>query len=216
MTAWLGSFYATAAAIAHGRGADVLVELEVLIKDMESSYSRHRELLLATRLHRAWVLIDLERPAEAEAEARDVLRSVARLRPLAEMGDIELWAVLCLGDALCAQHRYEEAEAIARGNLRRADRRPERGLRILLARALSGLGRHEEALAEAHGTAPECSPGTSGELELATAVALHGLGRRSEAREEARRALSACERFFLPSHPRVGKIHALLDRIETA
>ncbi|MEV5972176.1 tetratricopeptide repeat protein [Streptomyces sp. NPDC051921] len=215
-TVWLATFYATTAAIAHGRRPEVLAELEALIEDMAPLYRQNRDLLLSARLHRAWVLIDLGRSPEAEAEARDVLRSLARTRHLAEAWEVELWAALCLGDALCAQHRYEEAAAIARGNLPRAGRRSERGLRILLARSLSGLGRHEEALAEARRTAPEHSPGTSGERELVTAVALHGLGRPREAEEELRRALTACERYLHASHPLLGEIHSLGERIRSA
>ncbi|MFD7554614.1 hypothetical protein ACFV9E_08775 [Streptomyces sp. NPDC059835] len=216
MTVWQATYFATMAATAHGRGAAVLAELEALIEDLEQLDGANRYLLLAARLNRAWVLIDEGRPGEAEVEAQAVLRALTRLKHLTEVWQLELCALQCLGDALCAQDEYEEAETIARGNLPRAEKRLATRLHRLLIRSLSGQGRHEEALAESRRTFPEPPPSDSGELELARAVALHALGRAGEAETEARRALAACERYLHPAHSRVGEVHALLARIASA
>ncbi|MFD7256369.1 hypothetical protein [Streptomyces sp. NPDC059874] len=216
VTVWQAVYCATMAATAHGRGATVLAEQEALIEELEQLDGANRYLLLAARLNRAWVLIDERRPAEAEVEARVVLRALTRLKHLTEVWQLELCALHCLGDALCAQDEYEEAEAIARGNLPRAEEQLATRLHRLLISSLSGQGRHEEALAEARRTFPEPPPSASGELELAKAVALHALGRAGEAETEALRALAACERYLHPAHRRVGEVHALLARIASA
>ncbi|WP_405714536.1 hypothetical protein OG264_34445 [Streptomyces xanthophaeus] len=217
VTAWQAGFYAATAAIHHGRGAAVLGELDALIEDMEQQLSGGgRTLLLTVRLSRARVLIEEGRPAEAEAEAQDVLRALTRIAHLTEVWQPELLALACLGDALCAQERYEEAEAIARGHLPRAEKRMATALHRVLVRSLTGQGRHEEALAEACRPFPEPLPSAGGELELITAGALYALGRHGEAETEARRALAACEPYLHPQHRRFTRIHALLARIASA
>jgi hypothetical protein len=50
---------------------------------------------------------------------------------------------------------------------------------------------------------------------MGTAVALHGLGRRSEAEAAVREALTDCERFLHPDHPRIREARTLLARITT-
>ncbi|MFE5537084.1 hypothetical protein [Streptomyces sp. NPDC056492] len=194
----------------------MLAEQEALIEELEQLDGANRDLLLSARLNRAWVLIDEGRPAEAEVEARVVLRALTQLKHLTEVWQLELSALKCLGDTLCAQDEYEEAETIARGNLPRAEKQLATRLHRLLIHSLSGQGRHEEALAESRRTFPKLPPYASGELELARAVALHALGRTSEAETEARRALAACEPYLHPAHPRVGEVHALLARIAAA
>ncbi|MFF5447226.1 hypothetical protein [Streptomyces sp. NPDC012888] len=213
-TVWFAAYVAALAARAHGRQEpSLLVEFDELIAEAGQTHDLHHGLLLPARLNRAWVLIDEERPVEAEVEARDVLRALARRAQPARDRQVELSALICLGHALCAQHRYEEAETIARGNLSRADEEAAGPLRVLLVRGLSGLGRHEEALAESLVPLPEQPPRAAGHLELHRATALHALGRDDEARAEAGRALAACERYLHPAHPRTAALRALLSRI---
>ncbi|OEJ22610.1 hypothetical protein BGK67_32475 [Streptomyces subrutilus] len=213
-TVWYAAYVAALAARAHGRQAHpLLAEFEALIAEAERTYGIHRGLLLPARLNRAWVLIDTERPAEAEAEARDVLRALARRAHDERDRQLELSALICLGHTLCAQGRYEEAETIARGNRARADTDVVQPLRVLLIRSLSGLGRHAEALAESLESLPEPQPHAAGHLELYRATALHALGRRAEARAEADRALAACERYLHPTHSRNAAVRTLLSRI---
>ncbi|MFF4267530.1 tetratricopeptide repeat protein [Streptomyces virginiae] len=203
------------AAVLHGRGAMVPAELEGLIAGLEQ-LTGASALLLRARLFRAWVLIEEGRPAEAEAEAKSVLRVLTRTMYVTDVWELELCALVCLGDALCALDRHEEAETIARGHLPRAEGHLAFGLHLLLLHSLSGQGRHQEALAESGRRHPESSPADSGAHALATAVALHGLGRHDEAREEARRALTACERHLHPGHHRVGEVRALLALMASA
>ncbi|MFG2978032.1 hypothetical protein ACGFYY_34185 [Streptomyces sp. NPDC048331] len=216
VTIWQARYYAVAAAILHGRGSAVSAELDGLIVELEQLAGASRSLLLRARLFRAWVLIDEGRPAEAKAEAEHVLRELARTMHLIMDWDLELSALVCMGDVLCASDRHPEAETIARGHLPRAEGQPATGLHLLLMRSLSGQGRHEEALAESRTRHPEHSPGVDGAYELAIAVALHGLGRDDEAREEALRALTACERHLHPGHQRLGEIRALLTCVAPA
>ncbi|MFE1230574.1 hypothetical protein [Streptomyces sp. NPDC058745] len=215
VTVWQATYYAVMAATVHGRGAATLAEQEALIEELQQVGGANRALLLSTRLNRAYVLIDEGRPTEAEVEARAVLRALTQLSHLIRVWQIELCALDCLGHALCAQHKYEEAEAIARGNLPQTEGLWPASLQRLLIRSLSGQGRHEEALAESSKTFPEL-PSASGELELAKAEALHALGRSREAETEARRALAACERYLHPAHPRMGDVHAMLARTASA
>ncbi|GHI82884.1 hypothetical protein Sxan_02480 [Streptomyces xanthophaeus] len=211
-TAWRGRYYALLAAVAHGQGESVLAELEVLIGELEQLCGWSRILLLEARITRAGVLIE-GRPAEAQAEAEDVLRELMLIKHLTEVWQDELVALICLGEALCTQERYAEAEAIARGHLPRAEKLLAASMHRMLIRSLSGQGRHEEALAECRRALTELLPSASGDLELATAVALHGLGHHQEAEAEALRGLAACERHLHPTHPRVGEIKELLARI---
>ncbi|WP_157853281.1 tetratricopeptide repeat protein [Streptomyces xanthophaeus] len=190
----------------------MLAELEVLIGELEQLCGWSRILLLEARITRAGVLIE-GRPAEAQAEAEDVLRELMLIKHLTEVWQDELVALICLGEALCTQERYAEAEAIARGHLPRAEKLLAASMHRMLIRSLSGQGRHEEALAECRRALTELLPSASGDLELATAVALHGLGHHQEAEAEALRGLAACERHLHPTHPRVGEIKELLARI---
>ncbi|MFF3429737.1 hypothetical protein [Streptomyces sp. NPDC002602] len=214
-TVWYATYVAALAARTHGRqDTSLSAEFDALIAEAGQTYGIHHNLLLPARLNRAWVLIDAGRPVEAETEARDVLRALARRAHRTEEQQIELSALICFGDALCAQGRYEESETIARAHLPRADDAFERSLRILLVRSLSGLERHEEALAESLKTLPEAAPVHGvGHLELHKAAALHALDRDDEARAEANRALAACERYLHPTHLRIAAIRALLSRI---
>ncbi|MFE2527389.1 hypothetical protein ACFXEL_24435 [Streptomyces sp. NPDC059382] len=213
-TVWYATYVAVLAARVHGRQeASLMAELDSLIAEAEGTYAVHHNLLLPARLTRAWALIDEERAAEAEAEARKVLRALARRANRAEEQQLELSALVCFGDALCAQGRYEESETVARAHLPRAFDAWARSLRILLIRSLSGQGRHEEALAESLEALPEAPAHGVGHLELHKAAALHALGRNDEALAEADRALTACERYLHPTHLRVAAIRALLSRI---
>ncbi|MFJ3222612.1 tetratricopeptide repeat protein [Streptomyces sp. NPDC086783] len=213
MTVWLARTFAASAAVLHGRGEEVLPELDALSAELAHTSGTDRTVLLVNRVSRATVLIRLERYTEAEAEVSDVLRAVTRLAHLTDVWDVELSALSCLAEVLCALGRYEEAEAVARGNLPRAKGSRATSLRCLLAQSLNGQGRYEEALAECRApTAPVSRAGT-GYLDMVTAAALHGLGHRGEAETAARQALDDCERLLHPSHPRIGKIRALLADI---
>ncbi|MFE5092758.1 tetratricopeptide repeat protein [Streptomyces sp. NPDC056638] len=212
---WLGKALATAAAIAHGRGAEVLAELEALIADLERTTGTGRVLLLEVRVNRVVVLVEQKRYAEAEAEADGILQATTRLAHLTKVWDIELTTLANLAAALCGQGRYEEAEAIARGNLPRADADMAAVLQRVLVRSLNGQGRHEEALAEARRLTPDRVRAASGAQDIGAATALYGLGRRSEAEATARQALNACEQFLHPIHPRTQEARTLLSRITT-
>ncbi|MGW1736668.1 tetratricopeptide repeat protein [Streptomyces sp. NBC_00121] len=210
---WLAGALATAAAIAHGRGAEVLAELEALIADLERMTGTGRVLLLEVRVNRVVVLVEQKRYAEAEAEADGILRAATRLAHLTKVWEIELTTLANLAAALCGQGRYEEAEAIARGNLPRADTDTAAVLRRVLVRSLNRQGRHNEALAEARRLTADRVRAASGARDIGTATALYGLGRRSEAEATARQALNACEQFLHPIHPRTQEARTLLNRI---
>jgi hypothetical protein len=210
---------ATALACAHGRGDEVLVEMEALIAELDDMTGSGRTLLLLVRNNRAAVLGWQGRHAEAEAEAQALLRELARLKHLGtKVWELELSVLDGLAEALCGLGRHEEAEAIARGNLPRAAgvKGAEAALHCTLVRSLNGQGRHAEALTEARRFTPPWDRGHTGKLDLVTATALHGLGRHGEAVETARRALADCETHLHPSHPRLQEARALLARLETA
>jgi tetratricopeptide (TPR) repeat protein len=215
MTVWLARTFAASAAVLHGRGEDVLPELDALSAELAHTSGTDRTVLLVNRVSRATVLIRLERYSEAEAEVSDVLRAVTRLAHLTDVRDVELSALACLAEVLCAQGRYEEAEAVARGNLPRAKDGRATSLRCLLARSLNGQGRYEEALAECRVPRSSVSRAGTGYLGMVTAAALHGLGRRGEAEAAARQALDDCEGRLHPCHSRIGAIRALLADITT-
>ncbi|MEV6163955.1 tetratricopeptide repeat protein [Streptomyces sp. NPDC052052] len=210
---WLTGGLATAAAIAQGRGAEVQAELDTLIADLERTTGAGRALLLEVRVNRVAALLDQGRYTEAEAEADGILRAALRIAHLTQVHDIELSALANLATALNRQGRYEEAEAIARGNLPRAQAGLVTTLHCSLVSSLNGQGRYEEALAEARHLTPTWDCTESGTLDIGVATALHGLGRRSEAEATARRALSACEEFLHPAHPRIEEARTLLHRI---
>lgn len=210
---WHARSLATAAACAHGRGAQVLPELESLTAELEGLTGRGRALLLMVRSNRMLVLNSEGRHAEAEAEGLDILRGLTRIKHLTSVSHTELCVLDNLVDALCGQGRHEEAEAVARGNLPRAEDGVLASLHCGLVISLNGQGRYEEALAEARRFVPRRDRGLSGRLGMGTAVALHGLGRRSEAETAAREALDDCERSLHPDHPRIREARALLARI---
>lgn len=211
--AWHAKALATAAACAHGRGAQVLAELESLTAELSGMAGPGRELLLMIRNTHMVVLNGEGRYGEAEAEGLEVLRDLTRLKHLVPVWDIELSVLANLVDALCGQARHEEAEAVARGNLPRAVGSTVAALHHGLVCSLNGQGRYHEALTEARRITPPGDRGQSGSLGMATAVALHGLGRRSEAETAAREALTDCERFLHPDHPRIQEARTLLTRI---
>ncbi|MFG2950469.1 tetratricopeptide repeat protein [Streptomyces adustus] len=214
---WLAMFTACAAAIAHGRGAQVLPELESMIAAAARRDDSGLDLqarLLELRSNRVVVLVQQDRCAEAEAEALDILRAITRLAHFVVVWETELIVLTNLSAALNGQGRYEEAEAITRGNLPRADELTAALLRSGLVRSLNGQGRYEEALAEVRQLAP-LGRADSGIVDFQTARALHGLGRRSEAEAAARSALAACEQFLHPAHPRIQTTRTLLTRITT-
>ncbi|GGV32678.1 tetratricopeptide repeat protein [Streptomyces griseoflavus] len=203
---------ATMVAVAHGRQAEVLGELETLIAELEPVDVETQVLRLVVRRNRLVVLSGLERYEEAEREALDILGEISRLAHLITLSKLELSALGLLAGALCGQGRFEEAEAIARGNLSRADDGAA-APRVTLARSLNGQGRYEEALTEVRGVTPPRDRKDSGLLDLVTAEALLGAGRRAEAEAAVRRALADCERSLHPAHPRIGRARAVLARV---
>lgn len=210
---WYAKALATAVACTHGRGAQVLEELESLMAELRGMDGPERVLLLLVRTNRMKVLSEAGRHREAEAEGLDILRDLTRLKHLTPVWRLELCVLDNLADALCGQGRYEEAEAIARGNLPRAEGETVAALHSGLVRSLNGQKRYAEALTEAQRFTPRWDRGQSGSLGTATAVALHGLGRRDEAEAAVREALNQCKRFLHPDHPRVGEARTLLARI---
>ncbi|MFF7205477.1 tetratricopeptide repeat protein [Streptomyces sp. NPDC008141] len=213
MWVWLTKSMALAAGIAHGRGAELEAELDALIAELDQAEGADRSLLLAVRTIRAALLVDQGQYPQAEAEARHILRGATRLAHLTEVWDVELSALDSLADALCGQGRYEEAEAIARGNMSRAQGHRAAGFQCALVRSLNGQGRFEEALAETRLMAQDGPRAGCGIQDMVTATTLHGLGRRTEAEAAARQALSACEQFLHPKHPRIGEARTLLARV---
>jgi hypothetical protein len=137
----------------------------------------------------------------------------ARLKHLTPVWNIELCVLDNLVDALCGQSRYEEAEAIARGNLPRAEGATAAALHHDLVHSLNGQGRCQEALTEARRLSPRRDRSLTGSLDMETAAALHGLGHRSEAEAAARGTPADCERHLHPDHPRIGEARTLLARI---
>jgi hypothetical protein len=210
---WGARSLATAAACAQGRGTQVLAELESLTTEMEGLSGRGRGLLMMVRSNRMLVLNSQGRYGEAETEGLDILRALTRLKHLTSVSHTELCVLDNLVDALCGQARYEEAEAIARGNLPRAGGGTLAALHCGLVFSLNGQGRYQEALTEARRFVPLRDRSLSGRLGMGTAAALHGLGRRSEAEAAAREALADCERFLYPDHPRIREARALLARV---
>jgi tetratricopeptide (TPR) repeat protein len=212
---WYARTTATAVACAHGRGTEVLAEMEALIAELDGAPPPVRTLRLLVRNNRAAVLNWQGRYAEAEAEAQAMLRELAHLKHLEKVWQLELSVLDGLAESLCGLGRHEEAEAIARGNLPRAQGvdGAEAALHSTLVRSLNGQGRYTEALTEARRLHPERERGHTGRLDLATAGALLGLGRRAEAAEAARRALADCETHLHPAHPRLEEARTLLGRI---
>ncbi|MEV5998635.1 tetratricopeptide repeat protein [Streptomyces griseomycini] len=210
---WQARTLATGAAVAHGRGAEVMAELEALIAELKPADAEAHALRLVVRDNRVTVLVGQERYEEAEGEALGILREVTRLAHPAPLGKLELGALGNLAAALCGQARFDEAEEIARGNLPRAEEPALAALHATLVHSLNGQGRYEEALAEARRNTPHQARRDSGRLDLVTAQALRGLGRRGEAEAAARRALTDCGRHLHPSHPRIREARSLLARI---
>ncbi|WP_326790246.1 hypothetical protein [Streptomyces sp. NBC_00151] len=209
----LARTYALTAAVLHGRREHVLPELDTLTAELQHITGGDRALLLVLRVNRAVVLLGEEQYAKAESEAADVLGEVTRLAHLTQVADIELSALACLAEALCGQGRFEEAEAVARGNLSRATGNRAASLRCLLVRSLNGQGRYEEALAESRQPTPPASRAGSGASAMVAAAALHGLNRRDEAEMTVRQALAECEQFLHPAHPRIRQARELLARV---
>ncbi|MFC9082024.1 tetratricopeptide repeat protein [Streptomyces sp. NPDC057062] len=210
---WMARTFALTAAMLHGRREHVLPELEALTAALQQTSGSGRTLLLVVRVSRAVVLLGQERYANAGSEAADVLREVTRLAHLTQVADLELSALACLAEALCGQGRFEEAEAVARGNLPRATENRAASLRSLLVRSLNGQGRYEEALAESRQPTPPASRAGSGQSAMVIAAALNGLGRRDEAEVMARQAVRECEQFLHPTHPRIREARDLLAHI---
>ncbi|KUJ42231.1 tetratricopeptide repeat protein [Streptomyces sp. MI02-2A] len=123
---------------------------------------------------------------------------MTRLAHLTQVADLELSAPACLAEALCGQGRFEEAEAVARGNLPRATENRAAYLRSLLVRSLNGQGRYEEALAESRQPTPPASRAGSGQSATVIAAALNGLGRRDEAEVMARQAGRSASSSSIP------------------
>ncbi|MEU8887289.1 hypothetical protein [Streptomyces sp. NPDC048442] len=211
----VGRFLATGAAVAHGRGAEVKGELEALIKEMEPLTGSGRVSYLMARTFRVRILLQQGEYARAEADTEDLLQATNISAPQhpADTWPIQQAALVCLADAQCGQGRYTEAEAIARGNLPRADDFSATNLRTVLVRSLNGQVRFEEALAEARTFAPRPSVQATGALDIAVATALYGTGDRPQALQTAHRALAACEQHLHPIHPRISEARMLVNRI---
>ncbi|MGW0693564.1 hypothetical protein [Streptomyces sp. NPDC002738] len=121
------------------------------------------------------------------------------------MWEIELATLVNLAAALCGQGRYEEAGAIARGDLPRADADTAPVLQRVLV--------SEKALAEARRLMPDRVRAASEARDIGAATALYSPDRRSEAEATARQALNACEQFLHPIHPRTQEARTLLGCI---
>lgn len=162
--AWHAKALATAASCAHGRGTQVLAELESLTAQLHETAGPGRALLLMIRSNHMLVLKSEGRYGQADAEGLDIPRDLTRLKHLAPVRDIELCVWDNLVDALCGQARYEKAEAIARRNLPRAEGSTVAALHCGLVHSLNGQGRNDEALTEARRFAPCRDRGQSGSL----------------------------------------------------
>ncbi|MFJ6072889.1 hypothetical protein ACIQFU_18890 [Streptomyces sp. NPDC093065] len=210
---WEARVLATATAVMHGRVAEALAELDTLIAELEPVDLNSQMLRLIARSNRVVALSGLRRYAEAETEALGVLGELGRIAHRAPVSVLEVNTLVHLAGVLCGLARHEEAEAVARGNLPRADGPAVAVLQATLARSLNGRGRHEEALTEVRRSVPPPPRHAAGHLDLVTAEALYGLERRAEAEDAVRRSLADCERWLHPAHPRTGEARALLARI---
>lgn len=200
-------------AVAHGRGAEVLADLEALAAQIPPINDVAHLLLLSVRHDRAVVLDGQGRYTEAEAEALSILHALSRLAHVFPVWRPELQVLATLAHVLCGQGRHEEAEAIARGNLPRADSDSVAALHAALVRSLNGQSRYEEALDLARSFTPEPDRAACGRLGLVTAEALYGMERRDEAEAAVREVLTDGERCLHPAHPRIREARALLARI---
>ncbi|MFE6639170.1 hypothetical protein ACFVFT_06115 [Streptomyces tendae] len=210
---WEARVLATGAAVMHGRMTEALDELDTLIAELEPVGLNSQMLRLIARSNRVVALSGLRRYAEAETEANGVLRELTRIAHRAPVARLEINTLGHLAVVLCGLARHEEAEAVARGNLPRANGPAAGVLNTTLARSLNGQGRYEEALAEVRRSPPQPPRYAGGYPDLVTAEALYGLGRRADAEDAVRRALADCERQLHPAHPRIGEARALLARI---
>ncbi|WP_399889744.1 hypothetical protein ACGH7X_28210 [Streptomyces sp. BBFR51] len=210
---WEARVLATGTAVMHGRGAEVLHELEALIAELAPADLNAQVLRLIARGNRVAALSGLRRYAEAETEALGILSELTRIAHRTPVWRLEVNTLVHLAAVLCGLARHEEAEAVARGNLPRAEGPAVAVLHATLARSLNGQGRCEEALAEVRRSLPRPPRYAGGYLDLVTAEALYGLGRRAEAEAAVRRALTDCEQQLHPAHPRIGEARALLARI---
>jgi tetratricopeptide (TPR) repeat protein len=210
---WEARVLATATAVMHGRVAEVMNELDTLIAELEPVGLNSQMLRLIARSNRVVALSGLRRYAEAETEANGILRELTGIAHRTPVSGLEVNTLGHLAAVLCGLARHEEAEAIARGNLPRADGPAVAVLHATLARSLNGQGRYEEALAEVRRSVPQPPRYAGGYLDLVTAEALYGLGRRAEAEDAVRRALTDCERLLHPDHPRIGEARVLLARV---
>ncbi len=105
---------ATGVAVAHGRGDEVLAELETLIAELEPVDADTHVLQLVVRANRTVVLIGQERHEEAEAESLDILRAVTRLAHLtrccgSNCGSSATWAGPCAGRPATRRRRRSPA-----------------------------------------------------------------------------------------------------------
>ncbi|MCW1096768.1 hypothetical protein OJ963_23085 [Streptomyces sp. RS2] len=210
---WEARVLATGAAVMHGRTAEVLDELDTLIAELEPVGLNSQMLRLIARSNRVAALSGLRRYAEAETEANGVLRELNQIAHRAPVAALEVNTLGHLAVVLCGLARHEEAEAVARGNLPRANGPAAGVLNTTLARSLNGQGRYEEALAEVRRSPPRPPRYAAGYQDLVGAEALYGLGRRAEAEDAVRRSLADCERQLHPAHPRTAEARALLARI---
>lgn len=212
-----------AAAVLHGRGEEVLPELDSLAAEFKRSNSVGRPVLLLLRITRTAALLGEERYTEVESEASGILREVTRLAHMVPVADAEFFALTYLTRALCGQGRFEEAETIARGNLSCATGDSADRWRVLLMRSLNGQHRYEEALAESIQPAVPLPlvglgrrEGGKAERGLVTATALHGLGRHREAEVMTRQTLDQKAQLHHPRHPGIRELRELLARITAA
>ncbi|MFB7445746.1 tetratricopeptide repeat protein [Streptomyces mirabilis] len=158
IVSWLARASASTAAISHGRGAEVLPELETLITEVRRTADAGpnlRALLLDLRSNRVVVLVQQDRYTEAEAEAQDILRAITRLAHLTEVWETELAALTNLAAALNGQGRYEEALIEVR-RLAPVGRADSGAVDLATARTLHGLGRRSEAEATARQALAAC------------------------------------------------------------
>jgi tetratricopeptide (TPR) repeat protein len=207
-----------------GRGEEA--EREFLkVAEAAGSEAPARWTGLIALTNRAAQLCFLERFADAEAQAQEVVAAASRL-PTPQDLYTRLSGLNTQAMAAVGLGRATDAEALAREALAEARSRSgdtgsfQRTLGVNLASALNAQGRHAEAL-EVVAEAEKVRDAThtrsdASAIAKARATALLALDRHKEAAETARTGLTAALSAYGEAHARVRDLRALLARAEAA
>ncbi|WP_052433823.1 hypothetical protein [Streptacidiphilus melanogenes] len=202
-----------------GRGPEAEHEFLAVAEAAGQKKSAHPVRMLALT-NRAVQLCFLERFAEADAQAQEVVDAAGTLLPPDDLRT-RLSGLNTRAMALPHLGRATEAEALAREAI--AEARSigavagsfQRVLGVNLASALNAQGRHTEALdalAEAEQVRDTVGNlGGASAIAKARATALLALGRIDEAQDTARAGLTAALSAYGEDHTRVRELRGLLE-----